>query len=159
MMKIYFAGSIRGSPADKDLYLEIINYLKTKGAVLTEHIADKSITPEGEKDLSEEAIHNRDMGWLDSAGVVVAEVTAPSLGVGYELGRIVEHDRDEGNQRRPILCLYRPQEGKRLSAMIKGCSGVEVREYNSLDEAKKAIDIFLKSIPEQRSSDLEDFLL
>ena len=36
---------------------------------------------------------------------LVAEVTQPSLGVGYEIGRAVAMDKK-------ILCLYRPQEGK-----------------------------------------------
>ena len=36
---------------------------------------------------------------------IVAEVTQPSLGVGYEIGRAVD-------MKKPILCLYRPQEGK-----------------------------------------------
>ena len=38
--------------------------------------------------------------------VIVAEVTQPSLGVGYELGRAVAMGKR-------ILCLYRPQENKR----------------------------------------------
>jgi hypothetical protein len=38
-MKIYFAGSIRGGREDAALYLEIIEYLKTFGEVLTEHIS------------------------------------------------------------------------------------------------------------------------
>lgn len=37
---------------------------------------------------------------------VVAEVTQPSLGVGYEIGRAVAMNKR-------ILCLYRPQENKR----------------------------------------------
>lgn len=37
--------------------------------------------------------------------MVVAEVTQPSLGVGYELGRAVALNK-------PILCLFRPQSGR-----------------------------------------------
>ena len=37
--------------------------------------------------------------------VVVAEVTQPSLGVGYEIGRAVAMEK-------PILCLYRPSDDK-----------------------------------------------
>ena len=37
--------------------------------------------------------------------VIVAEVTQPSLGVGYEIGRAFDMNK-------PILCLYRPQQGK-----------------------------------------------
>ena len=39
--------------------------------------------------------------------VVVAEVTQPSLGVGYEIGRAVAFGKT-------ILCLYRPQPDKRM---------------------------------------------
>ena len=38
--------------------------------------------------------------------VLVAEVTQPSLGVGYEIGRAV-------TMKKPILCLYRPSPDKR----------------------------------------------
>ncbi len=38
MKKIYFPGSIRGSNEVKDLYPEIISFLKNYGTVLTEHI-------------------------------------------------------------------------------------------------------------------------
>lgn len=37
--------------------------------------------------------------------MVVAEVTQPSLGVGYELGRAVALHK-------PVLCLFRPQSGR-----------------------------------------------
>jgi len=36
---------------------------------------------------------------------VVAEVTQPSLGVGYEIGRAIEKNKK-------ILCLFRPDSGK-----------------------------------------------
>ena len=39
-MKIYFAGSIRGGRKDVLIYNNIINYLLTKGEVLTEHIGN-----------------------------------------------------------------------------------------------------------------------
>lgn len=37
--------------------------------------------------------------------MVVAEVTLPSLGVGYELGRAVD-------MKKKILCLFRPSSGR-----------------------------------------------
>uniref|UniRef100_A0AC11ESI6 2'-deoxynucleoside 5'-phosphate N-hydrolase 1 n=1 Tax=Ovis aries TaxID=9940 RepID=A0AC11ESI6_SHEEP len=60
-------------------------------------------------------IHDRDVAWLQQADVVVAEVTQPSLGVGYELGRAVA-------LRKPVLCLFRPKSGRVLSAMIRGAA-------------------------------------
>ncbi|MEM7514802.1 MAG: nucleoside 2-deoxyribosyltransferase, partial [Bacteroidota bacterium] len=48
-MNIYFAGSIRGGRDDKELYLEIIQLLTEYGTVLTEHVADPSLTSWGEE--------------------------------------------------------------------------------------------------------------
>lgn len=42
--------------------------------------------------------------------VLVAEVTQPSLGVGYEIGRAID-------LKKKVLCLYRPQSGKSESCV------------------------------------------
>lgn len=136
-MKIYFAGSIRGGRNDKDLYLQIISYLTQFGEVLTEHVGDPNLEAFGEKQLSDKAIFDRDMDWLKQSDVIVAEVTTPSLGVGYELGKAEEFNK-------PVLCLYRTQLGKRLSAMINGNSNYSIAEYSTLEEAQSKIDGFLK---------------
>ncbi len=129
-MKIYFAGSITGGRADAGLYVDIINYLKEHGQVLTEHIADGNLTDAGETiDVTE--IFDRDVAWLEDADVVVAEVTQVSLGVGYELGISEKLGKK-------IICLYRPAE-KRLSAMILGNSKFNCFPYKTVDEAKEIL--------------------
>ncbi|EPY76686.1 deoxyribonucleoside 5-monophosphate N-glycosidase [Camelus ferus] len=45
--------------------------------------------PREEAAGSDRLIHERDLAWLQQADVVVAEVTQPSLGVGYKLGQAV----------------------------------------------------------------------
>ena len=79
----------------------------------------------------------RDMDWLKSADLVIAEVTTPSLGVGYELG-IAE------KLNIPVLCLYRKTTGKRLSAMISGNQKFKCQAYQTLDEAQIHINNFFK---------------
>ncbi len=134
-MKIYFAGSIRGGREDVKLYTAIIKYLTRYGNVLTEHIADENLSETGEKNLTDQEIHDRDLGWLTQSDVIIAEVTAPSLGVGYEIRAALE-------QKKKVLCLYRPQESKRLSAMISGNSEVMIKNYQQLNEATQIIDKF-----------------
>ncbi len=134
-MKIYFAGSIRGGRDDKDLYLELITYLKEYGTVLTEHIGKSTLLETGETEPSDEWIFERDMKWIEQSDVLIAEVTTPSLGVGYEIGRAEAMGKN-------LLCLYRPQNGKRLSAMISGNSKANAQEYQTLEEAKQIIDKF-----------------
>ena len=138
-MKIYFAGAIRGGRDDAKLYKKIITYLGNIGQVLTEHVGDQDLDKMGEKEEIDVGIYQRDMEWLQSADAVVAEVTMPSLGVGYELG-IAE------KLKKPILCLYRPSEGKRLSAMVKGNNQLSLWEYHNLTEAQSCIDSFFKSL-------------
>ncbi|MBN2774780.1 MAG: nucleoside 2-deoxyribosyltransferase [Prolixibacteraceae bacterium] len=136
-MRIYFAGSIRGGREDAELYNQIINYLKNFGEVLTEHIGDKTLSALGDDGPTDQFIHDRDMEWLLSSDVVVAEVTTVSLGVGYEIGRAVENNI-------PVLCLYRPQEGKKLSAMISGNEKIKIIHYSSLDQVKSGIKEYLR---------------
>jgi len=139
MLEIYFCGSICGGREDVEWYEGIISHLKNYGRVLTEIIGDKRVGPEGEIPGKDRFVHDRDLGWLLSAQVVVAEVTRPSHGVGYEIGRAAEH-----NQK--VLCLYRPRQGKKLSAMIRGCPDITVSDYTTLEQAKHAIDKFFENI-------------
>jgi nucleoside 2-deoxyribosyltransferase len=136
--KIYFAGSIRGGRQDQALYLEIIERLKQYGQVLTEHIGDSALSSTGE-DNGNQSIHDRDLACLKSADYLVAEVTTPSLGVGYEIGKATAWGK-------PVLCLFRAAEGRALSAMIAGCGDVTVREYRSAAEVESIFEEFLTSI-------------
>lgn len=137
-MKVYFAGSIRGGREDAALYFEIIDFLKTFGEVLTEHVGDPSLTSAGDDGPTDKFIHDRDLEWLTTSDVIVAEVTTVSMGVGYEIGRAVEAGKK-------VLCLFRPNSGKNLSAMISGCNKLTLVNYSSLEEAKAAISEFLKT--------------
>lgn len=131
---IYFGGAIRGGRGDRAVYVEMIRLLQGYGRVLTEHIADESLTDHGE-DLADVEIHDRDMGWLRAASHVVAEVTTPSLGVGYEIGRAVE-------LKIPALCLFRSQKDKKVSAMIAGCRDVQISEYSDIADLPRIFDEF-----------------
>ena len=136
-MKIYFAGSIRGGREDQARYELILSLLREHGEVLTEHVGDAALSERGEDGPDDRYIHDRDMAWLGAADAIVAEVTTPSLGVGYELGRAVE-------ARRPILCLFREDCGRVLSAMIAGCPQVHVVRYREASELREPLLAFLR---------------
>jgi 2'-deoxynucleoside 5'-phosphate N-hydrolase len=125
---IYFCGSIRGGRDDAALYARIIADLQARfGTVLTEHIGADNL---GEHALTDTQIYERDVAWLRASHgttvcvsalsvppthrsvwgpVVIAEVTTPSLGVGYEVGMAVELGK-------PTLCLFRPASGRSTCA-------------------------------------------
>jgi nucleoside 2-deoxyribosyltransferase len=146
-MKIYFACSIRGGRDDVDIYSILVNQLKEYGTVLTEHISDKRLTSKGELDFpldkntipTNEFVHDRDMSWVLESDIVVAEVSTPSLGVGYEIGRALE------NKKR-VLCLYREQPDRVLSAMIAGNKNIQTFTYKDIEEAKQFLKEFFKKL-------------
>ena len=130
-MRIYFAGAIRAGRDDAPIYLQLVDELAKYGEVLTEHVATI-----GEEEMSDGEIFARDLEWLSSCDVVVAEVTIPSLGVGYEVGIAQSLGI-------PVICLYRPGEGRKLSAMLAGNPGLRVREYGSVEEAAGILEELL----------------
>lgn len=137
-MKIYFAGSIRGGRDDKKLYNTIISHLKKYGEVLTEHVGNPNLTEKGES-TNEIQIFKRDVEWINKADVIIAEVTTPSLGVGYEIAL-------SSVLGKKILCLFRPNVDRKLSAMIKGMENVKIENYESPEQAFQIIDEFINNI-------------
>lgn len=135
---IYFAGSIRAGRDDVGIYAEVVKHLSKYGQVITEHVGDYSLSVSGQSHLSDRFIHDRDLRWLRSSDIVVAEVTNPSLGVGYEIAMAI-------TWRIPVIALYRGAEGA-LSAMISGSPDIENHTYADLDELRRVIDERLDEI-------------
>ena len=105
------------------------------GKVLTEHLGSDEEIESKDRILTDKEIHDRDMQWIVDSELVVAEVTVPSLGVGYEIGRAIE-------MHKPVLCLFRPGTKYTLSAMIAGSDSVEINYYDDVEEVKELLDTF-----------------
>jgi len=133
LANIYFSGSITGGREDVALYRRMIDALEADGhrvlagAVAAEHIGD------GGESLALGEIFARDIRWLDESDVVVAEVSTPSHGVGYEIAyaRYV--------RRIPVIALYRRGRTKRCSAMISGDPGIRMLEYEDVDAVLESL--------------------
>lgn len=133
MKKVYFAGSITGGRDDADIYKLLIEKLKERFVVLTEHIGNESISELGEYQLSDEQIYTRDVNWIKESDFVFAEVTHLSLGVGYEIGFAEAHGK-------PIFCFVNGTKVNRLSAMLTGNKNVECHVYYDIQEVYDFID-------------------
>jgi nucleoside 2-deoxyribosyltransferase len=140
-MKIYFSGSIRGAPGDRELYRLLIRHLSTHGRVLTEN--SFNLKTDDEYTADESQIWERDMNWIREADILIAEVTAPSHGVGYEIA----FARGLGKS---VLCLYRPEEGRKPSAMLLGDPMIEKREYADTYDACDKIDEWITELNAKR---------
>ena len=134
-LQIYFCGSMRGVEANLETYKKIVGELKKYGNVLTEHVADPSI----EYAIDDKEIFQKDWNAFQKANCMVAEVTAPSHGVGIELGWAMI---TEGL---PILCIAFRKKQFRISALISGSPLLTYKEYDSFEEVVKILEDFFKS--------------
>lgn len=137
-MKIYFACSIRGGRDDASAYAELARYIKSKSMLLTEIFADDKLTPQGMNKPSDD-IWMTDTTWIKESDAIIAEVSNPSLGVGYEIAKAEEWNK-------PILALFRDDDNRKLSAMIDGSPNTKTVYYTTLADARSAIDSFLKEV-------------
>jgi 2'-deoxynucleoside 5'-phosphate N-hydrolase len=135
-MEIYFAASIAGGRQYLPTYQKMVHYLQQAGhRVLTEHI----IAPDVwhlEEQLTPQQVYTRDIEWLTGADALIAEVSNPSLGVGYEISYAL-------SLLKPVLCLY--HESVMLSRMISGNTrpGILVYSYQSDVDWQSVMDHFL----------------
>ncbi|MBS3144682.1 nucleoside 2-deoxyribosyltransferase [Candidatus Woesearchaeota archaeon] len=146
-LDIYFACSISGGRDSEDVarYTALVRHLQLWGNVLSEHFL--TLTSTGDKD--DTLAHDRDLTWLLQAPITVAEVSTPSHGVGYELGRLAER-LSQAPGLHHVLCLRKAPQDKKLSSMIAGCPQLQVRTYTVVDEAFTHIDTFFAALGYQK---------
>jgi nucleoside 2-deoxyribosyltransferase len=121
---IYFSGSISGGRLDVPLYRRIVEALEADGhRVLAGNVTADHVGDGGEA-MDACAIFDRDLRWIDEADVLVAEVSMPSIGVGYEIATA------RYRRRMPVICLYRPAHTRRCTAMVAGDERIHLIEYS-----------------------------
>lgn len=141
MKKIYFACAITGGRDHAHVYQDIVDEIKANGMhVLSEMFADKSVeASQGlgiKQGMAPAEIWEWDLNWLREADGIIAEITQPSLGVGYEIAKAHEWNK-------PVLALYHPQPGRKPSSMIVGSPNVLLYSYEDIAETKTVIAEFL----------------
>lgn len=142
-MKIYFACSITGGRKDVPYYQAIVRFLLARGCLVpTASLADDGVVAL-EESASPAEVYARDVLWITESDGLIAEVSTPSHGVGYELGYALSIGK-------PVLCLF--QENHRISKMITGNPdrNLLVLRYSSLDDLQKRIDEFLVTLSRRK---------
>jgi nucleoside 2-deoxyribosyltransferase len=138
-MEIYFGCSITGGRDQEREYQQIVKHLIEAGhQVPTAHLSRPDVM-ELEQVVDPVQVYNRDIQWIDNCQVMVAEVSTPSHGVGYEICyALVNH--------KPVLCLHKT--GTRVSKMITGNKNplLRVMEYNSTEHLPALLKDFLEEI-------------
>lgn len=138
MKKIYFACSIRGG-GDTSNYVTILDAAKNAGAEVISEIFVHDALNFGGSPLPDDQIYERDTAMIRDCDAVIAEVTNPSLGVGYELA-------SAENLAKPILCLFDEHSDKKLSPMIAGNRYFTTKNYASNESIAATVEKFLRSL-------------
>lgn len=144
-MNIYFACSITGGRDFESVYQVITRALVADShEVPTAHLAESGIMAL-EAVIDPLEVYSRDVTWIRASDILIAEVSAPSHGVGYEIGYALGLGK-------PVLALYK--EGQKISKMISGNpdSNLSVMAYEDPEHAVELIRHFLseKLIREKR---------
>jgi len=136
-MNIYFACSITGGREFESVYQAIVAALVGDGhEAPTAHLAESGASTR-EAELSPQEVYARDVDWIRASDMLIAEISIPSHGVGYEIGFAL------GLGKR-VLALY--QEGRKVSKMISGNSdpNLTVRTYQTPEDAVCQIREYLR---------------
>ncbi len=131
-MKLFFAGSIRGGGGYGKVYRRIIALLKSHGNVISEHLYHNGNSKQG-GEIPDTAIHARDSSAIRQADVVCAEVSHPSIGVGYEIGLAESLGI-------PVIALYHGGSEYRLSAMVSGNEKIMILSYDTFEELDSLLE-------------------
>jgi len=123
-MNIFFASAIRGGRAHQRECKKIVEFLQKYGTVSSDQIAEAELSSHGETEFTEEQIYKKELALLEVCDVVVAEISTPSLGVGYLLGKAETLGKK-------IFCLYHGEPLHALSAMIQGNRGITTIVYDT----------------------------
>ncbi len=135
-MQIYFACSLTGGRQDEAVYGILVDHLLAAGHdVPTAHLARPEVM-ELERVVDPVDIYRRDIAWISSSDALIAEVSTPSHGVGYEIAYALGIGK-------PVLCLYRADAS--ISKMITGNTSpnLNVLTYQNMQEIPALIDEFL----------------
>lgn len=135
-MNIYFSGSIYGGRQKLEAYKKLVKELTKFGNVLDEEVADDNVLIR-EESISDKDVFESLVDRLKRADLVFAEVTVPSLGVGYEIGYA-----DKTNKR--IICVYDKTVTPKLTTMLIGNNRLKIIPYTNINEIINNLENILK---------------
>jgi len=116
-LRIYLACTVRGDRGAIAALRALAQSLERAGhTILTKHLLEDSVET-AEAALSEQAVYERDVEWLDACDVLIADASGSSYGVGFEVGYVLA--RSERTAQRVVL-LYRSDRRHQISRLIVG---------------------------------------
>ena len=138
-MNIYFSCSVTGGRSDQTIYhLMVENLLSGGHTVPTAHLAGTDVL-QREEISDAGVVYHRDVDWVTRCEALIAEVSTPSHGVGYEIALALQLGK-------PVLCVF--QAGRKISKMILGndLPNIRVAAYRTPEEALGLMSDFIASL-------------
>ena len=135
-MKIYMSGSIYGGREKLETYKKLIGELEKYAEVINKNVADDDVL-EKEALQKDEDIFKDLKNKMKSADLIFAEVSIPSLGVGYELGFA-----DMNGKR--IIGMYDKTITQKVSTMIRGNERITLIPYENINEILENLEEILE---------------
>jgi nucleoside 2-deoxyribosyltransferase len=138
-MNIYFACSITGGRQQENIYQLIVESLLSEGHIVPTADLSRPEVMDLEGIVQPREVYKRDISWIKACQALIAEVTTPSHGVGYEIAYALGLGK-------PVLCCY--QRGARVSKMITGNTEPHLRVgvYQTQPEVLQLVRNFLEEI-------------
>ncbi len=135
-MKVYFACSITGGRRDQAVYEKFVTYIESLGHTVLNSVITKKDVELNDGEITAREIFERDTGWIKESDVLIAEVSTPSHGVGFEIAFALTINK-------PVFCCY--SADRTVSKMILGNPhhSLKVCEYEDFNEVKNTINLFL----------------
>ena len=142
-MNIYLACTVRGDRGAVAGLRSLVAALETAGhTILTKHLLDDNVNT-AESALTERAVYERDIAWLEACDVLIADASGSSFGVGFEVGYVLGRS-DRTDQR--VVLLYRADRRDQISRLIVGNahSRCRVVKYENPDDLAVRVSESLK---------------
>ena len=118
-MKVYLACTVRGDRGALAAARLIAEAVERLGhTVLTRHLLSDDVESR-EAALTERAVFERDIRWLEEADLLIAEASGSSYGVGFEVGYALGRSSTAAGDA-PVLLLYEAGRRASVSRLIAG---------------------------------------
>ena len=136
-MKIYFGFTVAGDRSAVHAARKIVGILEEMGhEVLTRHLVEENAW-ETDRSISPREVYLRDMKWLETCDMFIAEVSGSSFGLGFETGYLL------GATTKKVVLFYRREVESKISLLITGVTHANCTlvPYSGLS----ALEIWIRS--------------
>jgi len=131
---VYAAGPIQSVNNRTQTLKQLVSICKSLGLKVGSGLWNADLKAENRENL----VYEGDCELIDASDAVIAEISRPSLGIGYEIGRAIHYNKI------PVLAVAR-KDAKNISSMILGNRNITVKRYRNLKELRKIIKEWIQN--------------